>query len=106
MLRTLPFLLLLPLVGTSVSAQDRCNAHTLTQRFLNEQGLSTDIAQALAKLPAGHVKAGGSLTVPVAVHVVWNTASENVPDATIIDMIARNLDRTVERADGILMEGA
>ncbi|MBK9286206.1 MAG: hypothetical protein IPN38_00630 [Flavobacteriales bacterium] len=88
MLRTLPFLLLLPLVGTSVSAQDRCNAHTLTQRFLNEQGLSTDIAQALAKLPAGHVKAGGSLTVPVAVHVVWNTASENVPDATIIDMIA------------------
>ena len=46
--RTLPFLFLLPLFGNSVSAQDRCTAHTLTQRFLNEQGLSTNIAQALA----------------------------------------------------------
>ena len=88
MLRTLPFLLLLTFIGNSVSAQDRCTAHTLTQRFLNEQGLSTDIGRALDKLPAGQLKAGGSLTVPVAVHVVWNISAENVPDATIIDMIA------------------
>ncbi|MCC7503532.1 MAG: hypothetical protein IT229_13450 [Flavobacteriales bacterium] len=88
MLRTLPFLLLLPLFSTSVSAQDRCTAHTLTQRFLNDQGLSTDIGRALDKLPAGNLKAGGSLTVPVAVHVVWNISAENVSNATITDMIA------------------
>ncbi len=31
---------------------------------------------------------GGTLTVPVVVHVVWNTSAENVPTASIMNMIA------------------
>ena len=30
---------------------------------------------------------GGTLTVPVVVHVVWNTSAENVPTASIMNMI-------------------
>ncbi|MBL8002687.1 MAG: hypothetical protein JNL05_12075, partial [Flavobacteriales bacterium] len=71
----------------TAQAQDRCTAHTITQRHLQDQGLSTDISKALRKLPHGSPK-GGALNIPVVVHVVWNTAAENVPDATIQAMVA------------------
>jgi len=73
---------------THAHGQERCPAHTLTQRHLQDQGLSIDIGQALRQLPLGSTRAGGQLTVPVAVHVVWNTSAENVPDATIQAMVA------------------
>jgi len=84
-------LLLLPALIASVidvAAQDRCASHTLTQRHLQDQGLPTDIGAALGKLPRGVVKGGGNLTIPVVVHVVWNTSAENVPDATVQAMVA------------------
>lgn len=71
----------------TADAQERCTAHTLTQRWLQEQGRSTDLAEAIRAMPRGERKGGGTPTVPVVVHVVWNTASENVPDAVIQDML-------------------
>jgi len=85
--RSLLFVTLLA-IGLHLNAQDRCTAHTLTQRYLLEQGLPTDIGKALGKLPSGQPKGGGPLTIPVVVHVVWNITAENVPDAVIQGMIA------------------
>ncbi|MCB9178426.1 MAG: T9SS type A sorting domain-containing protein [Flavobacteriales bacterium] len=63
-----------------------CGAHTFTKRHLEQQGLSTDL---LHHLPTelGEVR-GGTLTVPVVVHVVWNTAAENVSTGTINALLA------------------
>lgn len=62
-----------------------CSSHGLTQRLLQQQGLSTDL---LHHLPtASSVTRGGPINIPVVVHVVWNTASENVPTATINALI-------------------
>lgn len=87
-MRTLLILTALLAPVLELGAQDRCASHTVTQRHLQDQGLATNIGEALGKLPRGVVKGGGNLTIPVVVHVVWNTPSENVPDATIQAMVA------------------
>ncbi|MCB0764088.1 MAG: GEVED domain-containing protein [Flavobacteriales bacterium] len=58
-----------------------CAAHTITERYLAEQGLPTDVLSALPHVES--VQRGGTYTVPVVVHVVYNTAAENVSDAAI-----------------------
>ncbi len=81
--------LLLPtglLAALTLAAQEPqgprdCGAHTLTQRWLQQQGRSTDVLQQLPRVEAA--ERGGTLTIPVVVHVVWNTSAENVPDAAI-----------------------
>jgi uncharacterized protein YfdQ (DUF2303 family) len=75
-----------------------CGAHAITQRHLEQQGLSTEI---LHQLPSnlGEVR-GGVLTVPVVVHVVYNTAAENLPTATITALLAEmNADYTATNSD-------
>ncbi|MBP6311860.1 MAG: zinc-dependent metalloprotease [Flavobacteriales bacterium] len=73
------------LLAHGQAAQRDCAAHAITEQYLAQQGLSTDL---LAALP--HVNGrfrGGSYTVPVVVHVVYNTAAENVSDAAIMAMV-------------------
>lgn len=62
-----------------------CAAQTLTQRYLASQGLPTDLRATRPQVTTG--MRGGNYTVPVVVHVVWNTAAENVPDAAIQALI-------------------
>lgn len=71
-----------------VSAQERCMSHTITERWLQEHGRSTDLERAVRTAPRGVRKGNGTPTIPVAVHVVWNTAAENVANALITEMIA------------------
>ena len=87
MRRTLP-LLLLSLTSTLSFAQERCDAHSLTQRWLQEQGRSTDLRHQLDRVAKGMRKGGAQATIPVVVHVVWNISAENVASSLITDMIA------------------
>jgi hypothetical protein len=93
-------------VGSATIAQDHdhrtCGAHTLTQRFLAEQGLSTDVQEHLPRVAP--VERGGIYTVPVVVHVVWNTASENVPNSAInaiIDELNRDYSQNNTDLNGV-----
>lgn len=88
MIRTLLFAGLSVVALPSVQAQERCTSHTITQRWLEQHGQSTDLPHALAGTSKGLPKGGGAPTVAVVVHVVWNTAAENVSDALIDDMLA------------------
>jgi len=67
------------------AAQRDCAAHTITEQYLAQQGLSTDLHAALPHVNGSF--RGGSYTVPVVVHVVYNTTIENVSDAKITAMI-------------------
>ncbi len=87
MYRILTIALCITLTSTSVRSQERCTAHTITQRWLQEQGRPTDLQQAIRATAKGERKGGGTPTVPVVVHVVWNNASENVSDALIQEML-------------------
>lgn len=62
-----------------------CAAHHLTQRYLTEQGLSGTVADHLPRVAPE--ERGGTFTIPVVVHVVWNTAAENVPTSAITAII-------------------
>ena len=100
MLRKQFFLFAALLSATPLAAQtDRCMAQTITQRHLQAQGLSTDLIAAMGQVPRGSVR-GGLHTVPVVVHVVWNTGAENIPDASINQMVAQlNLDYQQQNTD-------
>lgn len=78
---------LFALTATTAFAQhthtDRCTAHEITERYLAEQGLSTDLTLALPRADQLEAPRGGTLTVPVVFHVVWNTAAENIPTSAI-----------------------
>ncbi len=74
-------------VLSTLQAQERCTAHSITQQWLQANGQSTDLVEASRATQKGTRLGGGSPTVPVVVHVVWNTASENVADALIEDMM-------------------
>ena len=89
MQRPLLFTLTLFIAAISSSQQlppEHCTAHSITQRFLQQQGLSTNIQGSLPPMDS-RGGGGGTLTVPVVVHVVWNTSAENVPTASIMNMI-------------------
>ena len=74
-----------------------CAAHRITQQRLAEFGASARIAD---HLPTAFPKGGGSPVIPVVVHVVWNTAAENISDGTITAMIAQmNLDYSEQNSD-------
>ena len=88
MIRTFFSVTLLAIASASVHAQEPCTSHTITQRWLEQHGQSTDLVRAAKKVTKGERKGGGTSTIPVVVHVVWNTAPENVADALILDMVA------------------
>ena len=100
MIRTLLLACFLVVVLPAVRAQERCVSHTITKRWLEQHGLSTDLVRAAKKVHKGERKGGGTPTVPVAVHVVWNNAEENVADALITGMIATmNEDYQAQNSD-------
>ncbi len=72
----------------TLSAQENCTSHTISQRWLQQQGQNTDLLRAIGKLQKGTRKGGATPTIPVAVHVVWNTNSENVASSVIQNMVA------------------
>lgn len=62
-----------------------CSAQSLTQQYLQAQGLSTNLLDALPRVDL--LERGGTYTVPVVVHVVYNTSAENVSTGTIQGII-------------------
>ncbi len=100
MYRILTTVLCVTLANIAIHAQERCTSHTLTQRWLQEQGRPTDIQQVIRSTAKGERKGGGTPTVAVAVHVVWNNAAENVSDALIQDMLTTlNEDYQAQNSD-------
>lgn len=68
-------------------AAPKCLTDELMARYLLEQGIAADQPSPLTDTPAQ--RGGGQPVVPVVVHVVWNTAAENIPDATVHAMITQ-----------------
>jgi hypothetical protein len=94
--------LLLAALGLALAsfAQGRCTAQEITERWLQAQGKHIDLAQEVAHMQGPTLRGGGLVTVPVAVHVVYNTPAENVPTATIMEIIDQmNLDYQALNAD-------
>ena len=86
--------MLLPAV---MKSQLRCISQEVTQHMLQGQGIQAPVHE---QRPVPMLRAGGSYTVPVVVHVVWNTSAENVPDAYIMEMIDQmNEDYTATNSD-------
>jgi len=83
-----PFLLLARLMASAALAQEHCTAHTITERWLQAQGQAIDLATEVSMLEQQGTLRGGTQTVPVVVHVVWNTSAENVSDATVHGILA------------------
>lgn len=84
------FLTLLLLTGTlpvTGWAQSPCAAHTLSERWLQAHGKHVDFAQEAARMEQLGLRGGGTMTVPVVVHVVWNTSAENVSDDVVLNII-------------------
>jgi len=75
----------IPFFAHGQATQHDCTAHTITEHYLAQQGLSTDLQAALPHVNGSF--RGGSYTVPVVVHVVYNTTAENVSDAAIMAMV-------------------
>lgn len=87
-------------VAVATFAQERCTARTITERWLQANGLQVDLAHEASVLEQQGVQRGGVQTIPVVVHVVWNTAAENVSDATIMNIIAQmNADYQAQNTD-------
>jgi hypothetical protein len=84
--RPLLFLASLALASGSF-AQDRCTSQLITERWLQAHGQHVDLAQEAAHQGASAQRGGGTQTIPVAVHVVYNTTAENVPNSTIMNII-------------------
>lgn len=75
---------------TSAIAQEHCTSRTITDRWLQAHGQHIDLAHEAAQLEQEGLRgSGGVQTIPVVVHVVWNTNSENVSDALILSTIAQ-----------------
>lgn len=75
-----------------------CSAQKHTQQYLQSQGLSTSLLDALPRVDL--VQRGGTYTVPVVVHVVYNTTAENVSTGTIQAIIDElNADYSASNTD-------
>lgn len=97
-----PALLLTLIISAPVStqAQHNCGAHDITESYLVNNGHSGDLVQAMQQVQRGPIPRGGGLTIPVVVHVVYNTAAENIPDQAIFDMITQlNEDYSATNSD-------
>lgn len=78
-------LLTVSTLNAQAQHQRTCNAQSLTQQYLQAQGLSTNLLDALPRVDL--VQRGTTYTVPVVVHVVYNTTAENVSTGTIQGII-------------------
>ena len=76
-------------LATGANAQERCTSRSITERWLQARGEHVDLAtEAAAWEQLGQERGGGPRTIPVVVHVVWNTNAENVSDNVINNVIA------------------
>jgi len=98
-IRCLAFIVLLPgVVAAQVrytsdhAHSGRCKAQGITQAWLAEQGRSTDLSQALPRVAMADASRGGTFTIPVVFHVVWNTNAENIP-ASAINAVMNQLNQ-------------
>lgn len=73
----------------AAAAQEHCLSHTITERWLQARGMHVDLAHEAAVLEQQGGLREGVRTVPVAVHVVWNTTAQNVSNTVINNIIAR-----------------
>lgn len=99
-------LLLLPvlalLLAGNVYAQRTCGANEVLLRQLQENPEMQQIRDAIEQRTAQFIQSGGAkdrvvVTIPVVVHVVWNTSAENISDARIqsqIDVLNADFRRT------------
>lgn len=74
---------------TSAIAQEHCTSRTISERWIQANGQHIDIAQEAARMEQEGLRGGGVQTIPVVVHVVWNTGAENISDALILSTIAQ-----------------
>lgn len=87
----LPALLLLFVV--SLQAQQRtCAAHDVLLQQLKDNPEMQQMRDAIEQQTEKFIQSGGArdravVTIPVVVHVVWNTAAENLSDAAILSQI-------------------
>ncbi len=99
-------LLLLPvlalLLTANVYAQRTCGANEVLMRQLQENPEMQQIRDAIEQRTTQFIQSGGAkdrvvVTIPVVVHVVWNTSAENISDAAIqsqIDVLNADFRRT------------
>ena len=73
--------------ASGVVAQRSCATDAINQRWLDDHRPRLDALQALPQ-HTEDLRGGGAPVIPVVVHVVWNTAVENVAAPVIEDMIA------------------
>lgn len=87
----LPVLLLFFVV--SLQAQQRnCAAHDVLLQQLKDNPEMQQMRDAIEQHTETFIQSGGArdrvvVTIPVVVHVVWNTAAENLSDAAILSQI-------------------
>lgn len=83
-----------------VAAQERCPSRTITERWMQTHGLHEDLAAMASGSEQQGLRGGGLQTIPVVVHVVWNTTAENVSNAVVHAIIDRmNADYQALNAD-------
>ncbi|HMN06388.1 MAG TPA: M43 family zinc metalloprotease [Flavobacteriales bacterium] len=100
MLTKQALVLLCALSAFMAGAQERCPSHTITQRWMQAHGTEVDLAHEAARLEQQAPLREGQWTIPVVVHVVWNTTAENVPSSVIHGIIDRiNADYQALNAD-------
>ncbi len=87
MKKSLALLLVLGACSLSMRAQEHCLSHTITQRWLQAHGQQVDLAREASALENQGIRGNGTLTVPVVVHIVWNTNAENVSDLVVTNII-------------------
>lgn len=99
-------LLLLPvlalLLTANAYAQRSCGANEVLLRQLQENPEMQQIRDAIEQRTTQFIQSGGAkdrvvVTIPVVVHVVWNTSAENISDAAIqsqIDVLNADFRRT------------
>jgi hypothetical protein len=84
--------------GRSFAQPTDCPAQRLTMKYLQEQGSHAHGGE--VRSPLSGMRGGGIALLPVVVHVVWNTPSENVPDVAILSLIDQlNADCSAANTD-------
>ncbi len=77
----------------------RCISDRITQDYLQQHGLPTDLRQAIAAIEPE--LRGGTMTIPVVFHVVWNIQAENIA-ASAIQAVVNQMNQDYSASNGNL----
>ncbi|KRO70180.1 MAG: hypothetical protein ABR81_05415 [Cryomorphaceae bacterium BACL11 MAG-121128-bin16] len=94
---------LILIASTSINAQERCGTEAITKHRMEiypeyriaREKVNVQTEQWIANHPYYSEKT--IITIPVVVHVVWNTSAQNISDAQIqsqIDVLNKDYRRT------------